>query len=72
MKLRWAQVGHPNPTIQRLDSSIHQKGLGRLPVDLIQNATYGEFTKVLEPGDHLLIPPEGITETFNQSVKILG
>ena len=71
-QIRMAQAGHSNPAIRRADGSIRQKGPGGLPVGLIEQATYEEFTEVLRPGDHILILSDGIPEAFNQSGAMLG
>lgn len=59
------QAGHPHPAIQRACGRIDYPGAGGLPVGLIAEAEYQDFTAELHPGDRLFLTSDGITEAAN-------
>ena len=58
----FVQCGHPNLALQRADGAIEFCGDGGLPVGLISDAAWTDFTVQLAPGDRLLLASDGITE----------
>jgi sigma-B regulation protein RsbU (phosphoserine phosphatase) len=59
------QAGHPHPAVQRRDGRIEYPGAGGLPVGLIAEAEYQDFTVDLCPGDRLFLTSDGITEAVD-------
>lgn len=59
------QAGHPHPAIQRACGHIDYPGAGGLPIGLIAEAEYQDFTAELRPGDRLFLTSDGITEAAN-------
>lgn len=57
-----AQAGHPHPAIQRADGTVEYCGQGGLPVGLLPDATYDDFSINLNAGDRLFLMSDGFTE----------
>lgn len=58
----FVQCGHPNVAVQRADGAVEFHGEGGLPIGLIENGVWDDFTITLGPGDRLLLASDGITE----------
>lgn len=56
------QAGHPHPLILRQGGRIEVVGSGGFPVGLLPDADWQPVDFVLNPGDRLLIPSDGLTE----------
>jgi len=56
------QAGHPHPALQRADGTVEYCGQGGLPVGLLPDATYEDFSIVLDAGDRQFLMSDGITE----------
>ncbi len=65
------QCGHPHPALQRGDGQIEVLGAGGLPVGLISDALWQDFTVQLRPGDRLLLPSDGVTELPDSAGRML-
>ncbi|MGR3662033.1 MAG: PP2C family protein-serine/threonine phosphatase [Paracoccaceae bacterium] len=57
-----SQCGHPNAVVQRADGSVEYCGDGGMPIGLIEDASWEDFTIQLHAGDRLLLLSDGITE----------
>ena len=66
------QAGHPHPLIQRLDGRIEVLGQGGLPVGLLDDAAFHEFSCTLGPGDRLVILSDGVLECPDHQTTLLG
>ncbi len=66
------QAGHPHPAVQRAGGGVAFLGTGGLPVGLIADARYDQFSMQLFPGDRLFLMSDGITECTNPSGVELG
>lgn len=66
------QAGHPHPAVQRAGGGVEFLGTGGLPVGLIADARYDQFSLRLFPGDRLFLMSDGITECTNPSGVELG
>lgn len=56
------QAGHPHPLILRAGGGVEVVGLGGFPIGLLPEAGWSPVELVLNPGDRLLIPSDGLTE----------
>lgn len=56
------QAGHPHPLILRHDGRVEVVGQGGFPIGLLSDADWQPVDFVLQPGDRLLIPSDGLTE----------
>ena len=65
------QAGHPHPAIQRADGAVELCGQGGLPVGLLPDATYEDFSITLNPGDRLFLMSDGITECPGENDEML-
>nr|WP_275116199.1 SpoIIE family protein phosphatase [Aliiroseovarius subalbicans] len=61
------QCGHPNPAILHADGTMEYVGEGGLPIGLIPDADYDQFTVHLSPGDRLFFYSDGFTECENDA-----
>lgn len=65
------QAGHPHPAVQRADGSVEYLGSGGMPVGLIPDIEYEEFSTTLNPGDRLFITSDGVTECEDEAGNML-
>lgn len=56
------QAGHPHPLILRAGGRVEVVGKGGFPIGLLPEADWQLVDLVLNPGDRLLIPSDGLTE----------
>lgn len=56
------QAGHPHPLILRADGRVEVVGQGGFPIGLVPEADWSPVELVLNAGDRLLIPSDGLTE----------
>lgn len=66
-RVTMTQCGHPHPAIQRANGDVEFIGAGGLPVGLIPDASYEDFSVKLDTGDRLLLFSDGITECPDES-----
>ncbi len=66
------QAGHPHPAVQRAEGGVEFLGTGGLPIGLIADARYDQFSITLGPGDRLFLMSDGITECTNPAGVELG
>lgn len=64
-KAEMVQCGHPNPIMIDPAGTVSFLGGGGLPIGLIDDATYDEWSVQLEPGSRLLFYSDGFTECEN-------
>lgn len=56
------QAGHPHPLILRAGGGVEVVGQGGFPIGLLPEADWQPVDFILNPGDRLLIPSDGLTE----------
>lgn len=61
-KLALVQCGHPSPLVQNPHGEVSVVGQGGLPIGLIEEANWEEFTIDLSAGGRVLIGSDGLTE----------
>ncbi len=66
------QAGHPHPVVLRKNGSIETVGSGGLPIGLIEDAVYEQFSFELQSGDRLFLVSDGVTECPDRNGKELG
>jgi phosphoserine phosphatase RsbU/P len=66
------QAGHPHPAVQRAGGAVEFLGDGGLPIGLIADASYDQFSTLLAPGDRLFLMSDGIIECTDPSGVELG
>ncbi len=57
-----AQAGHPHPVVQRASGEVEFVGTGGMPIGLLDEAQFGCFDILLEPGDRLFLHSDGFIE----------
>ena len=67
----FVQCGHPRLAVQRAGGQIEFHGDGGLPIGLIENGTWDDFTVDLTAGDRLLLASDGITECPDPGGQLL-
>ncbi len=55
-------AGHPPPALLRADGSVDFLKCGDLPLGVVPEHLYGEGEMQLDPGDHLILYTDGISE----------
>lgn len=65
------QCGHPNPAVQRANGCVEFIGNGGLPIGLIPDASWDDFSVTLQAGDRLLLASDGITECPDKAGNLL-
>lgn len=69
--VRMVQAGHPHPVLQRADGTTDLLGEGGMPIGLMPDMTYSDFSFQLMPGDRLFISSDGVTECPNEQGDLL-
>ncbi|MCC5996411.1 MAG: serine/threonine-protein phosphatase [Oceanicaulis sp.] len=67
---RLVQAGHPHPVLIRKDGVVTRLGRGGLPIGVMPDAEFEEFSFAFEPGDKLIVFSDGIYENINDSNEI--
>jgi len=72
-KLTYSNGGHPLPLlVRRGDREILPLRATGLPVGVLIEAIYEEYSLVLQPGDFVLFYTDGVTETFDPQGNEFG
>lgn len=73
-ELTVANAGHPSPLIRRRDGSIESFDEERFgaPIGVFAKEKYQAETRVLEPGDTVVIITDGVDEAMNESGELYG
>ena len=71
-RLDYAAAGHPPPRLCRGDQLHALDAAGGLPLGITPHSRYDTAHLTLEPGDHLLLYTDGITEAFNPQRQQFG
>lgn len=66
------QAGHPNPIFLPQDGAIQFIGDGGFPIGLTDLADFERITLHYQPGDHLVLYSDGITECANVQGELFG
>ena len=71
--LRYASAGHNPPRLVRCGGEMLalEEAVG-LPLGIVAGQDYGEAVVQLEPGDHLLLYTDGITEATDPDGRMYG
>ncbi len=67
-----SQAGHPNPVFLPLNGAAQFIGDGGFPIGLSEAAAYERITLRYNPGDHLVLYSDGITECQNMQGEMFG
>ncbi|MEJ1991686.1 MAG: fused response regulator/phosphatase [Maritimibacter sp.] len=70
-KMEVTQCGHPSPAMVLDKGKVDYPGTGGLPIGLLEEADYTQFSLQLKPGDKLLFYSDGFTECVNQKDEML-
>jgi len=70
--MRMVQAGHSPALLLRPDGSHEFIGDGGLPIGLVENATYDQYSFTLSSGDLLLLYSDGFTEAVLKDGTMLG
>jgi len=65
------QCGHPHPVLMRADGSTSLVGDGGMPVGLLDDPDFGQYSVHLAPGDRLLAFSDGFSEAADPSGTML-
>lgn len=70
--LTYASAGHNPPRLKRCEdgSIIALDGVGNLPLGVMADVVYDQYTQVLRPGDQIVFYTDGITEATNPAGKM--
>ncbi|WP_370630895.1 PP2C family protein-serine/threonine phosphatase [Maritimibacter sp. DP1N21-5] len=60
-----AQCGHPNPAVIEPGGRVRFHGSGGMPIGLMSDASYENWTLTLAPGERLALYSDGFTECRN-------
>jgi serine phosphatase RsbU (regulator of sigma subunit) len=72
-ELRYANGGHNPPYVMRAGGGIDAlDGAGGLVLGAMPGVTYPEHRLQLQPGDHLVLFTDGVTEAFNAAEEAYG
>lgn len=73
-RLTYASAGHPPARVKRCrDGSIFWlDDVGGLPLGIIGEERYAEYTQELQPGDQIIFYTDGITEAMNAAGDLFG
>ncbi len=69
---RLVQAGHPHPLLIRPGGTVEILGDGGLPIGLLEEAKWEDFSLKLTPGDRLLLVSDGVVECTNPAGHALG
>ncbi len=69
--VRMVQAGHPPPAVLRGNGEIEFVGEGGLPIGLVPDAEFTQFSFRLNPGDRLLLYSDGISECRTRTGEML-
>ncbi|SIN77042.1 sigma-B regulation protein RsbU (phosphoserine phosphatase) [Singulisphaera sp. GP187] len=70
--LTYASAGHNPPRLKRCEdgSIIALDGVGNLPLGVMADVVYDQYTQALRPGDQIVFYTDGITEATNPAGKM--
>ncbi|MCB9867097.1 MAG: PP2C family protein-serine/threonine phosphatase [Phycisphaerales bacterium] len=73
-RFTYAVAGHPPPRVKRCaDGSVFWlDAVGGLPLGIVDDEAYPEYTQQLEPGDQIIFYTDGITEAMNAAGELFG
>lgn len=71
-QLRFCQAGHPTPLLIKPDGQVQAVGQGGYPVGLFDQVEFEETSLQLQPGEHLLLYSDGLTEVLSPSGQSWG
>jgi phosphoserine phosphatase RsbU/P len=70
-KVEITQCGHPSPAMVKSGGAVSYPGDGGLPIGLLEEAEYSQFSLQLNPGDKVLLYSDGFTECANDAGQML-
>jgi len=70
--ISYAQGGHNPAVLIRADGTASYEPPGGQPLGVFQDASYGDYSVQLQPGDSFVIYTDGITEAMNDRDEAYG
>lgn len=70
--ITYAQGGHNPAVLLKSDGSASYEPPGGQPLGVFQDASYGDYSVQLQPGDTFIIYTDGITEAMNAHEEAYG
>lgn len=70
--ITYAQGGHNPAVLLRADGTASYDPPGGQPLGVFQDASYGDYSVQLQPGDNFIIYTDGITEAMNPHDEAYG
>jgi len=72
-KLAYANAGHYPPLLLRHErGNLEQLNKGNMALGVLEDTQFEESVVSLEPGDHVVLYTDGVTETFSPEGEIYG
>lgn len=72
MELVYARGGHPAPVLLHKNGVTEYLDEGDMPLGLMREASYQEFTKLLKKGDKLVLYSDGLTEVITPDKELFS
>ena len=70
--LRFASAGNPGPIVVHSDGSTERHDRPGIPIGLLADADYEDYTLALQPGDRLYFYSDGLSEERNPDGRLFG
>ena len=72
LELVYARGGHPAPVLLHENGTTEYLDEGDMPLGLMREASYQEFTKPLKKGDKLVLYSDGLTEAITPDKELFS
>ena len=70
--LHWVNAGHASPLILRPNGSVEQLDSSNFPLGFFPGVPFGVQSSHLDPGAHILVFSDGVTEAQNADSELFG
>lgn len=70
--LTYANGGHESPLLRDSDGQVHELSLGGRALGVMGGYTYHESSRIIRPGDTLVMVTDGITEARSAEADLYG
>jgi len=68
----WVNAGHASPLVLRTDGSVEQLDSSNFPLGFFPRVPFGVQSSHLDPGAHVLVFSDGVTEAQNADSELFG